>query len=61
MAIYGDALNRLADRATYFYAGTGRYWYSTQPGVARLARDRAERVLAGGRHDISITRPSGSG
>ncbi|MBW3642892.1 MAG: DUF499 domain-containing protein [Actinobacteria bacterium] len=52
VAIYGDALNRLADRATYFYVGSGRYWYGTQPGVARLARDRAERLLAGTRHEV---------
>jgi hypothetical protein len=52
VAIYGDALNRLADRATYFYVGGGRAWYGTQPGVARLARDRAERLLVGGRHEI---------
>jgi predicted AAA+ superfamily ATPase len=52
VAIYGDALNRLADRATYFYTGSGRYWYGTQPGVTRLARDRAERLLAGERHEI---------
>lgn len=52
VAIYGDALNRLADRATYFYVGGGRYWYGTQPGVARLARDRAERLLAGARHEV---------
>ncbi|HUP68916.1 MAG TPA: Swt1 family HEPN domain-containing protein [Acidimicrobiales bacterium] len=52
VAIYGDALNRLADRATYFYAGSGRYWYGTQPGVARLARDRAERLLTGARHEV---------
>jgi predicted AAA+ superfamily ATPase len=52
VAIYADALNRLADRATYFYVGSGRYWYGTQPGVARLARDRAERLLAGDRHEL---------
>lgn len=52
VAIYGDALNRLADRATYFYVGGGRYWYGTQPGVARLARDRAERLLTGDRHEV---------
>ncbi len=48
-AIYGDALNRLADRATYFYAGGGRYWYGTQASVARVARDRAQRLLDGDR------------
>jgi predicted AAA+ superfamily ATPase len=52
VATFGDALTRLADRATYFYAGNGRYWYGTQPGVARLARDRAERLLVGDRHDV---------
>ncbi|MDQ6797565.1 MAG: DUF499 domain-containing protein, partial [Actinomycetota bacterium] len=52
VAIYGDALNRLADRATYFYSGGGRYWYGTQPGVARVARDRAQRLLEGDRHEV---------
>ena len=52
VAIYGDALNRIADRATYFYTGRGRYWYGTQPGVSRVARDRAERLLTGDRHEI---------
>jgi predicted AAA+ superfamily ATPase len=52
VAVYGDALNRLADRGTYFYAGGGRYWYGTQPGVGRLVRDRSERILAGDRHEI---------
>ncbi len=52
VAIYADAINRLADRATHFYAGGGRYWYGVQPGVARLARDRAERLMAGDRHEV---------
>jgi hypothetical protein len=52
VAIYGDALNRLADRATYFYAGGGRYWYATQPSVSRLARDRADLLMQGDRHEI---------
>jgi hypothetical protein len=52
VATFGDALNRLADRATYFYAGNGRYWYGTQPGVSRLARDRAQRLLIGDRHEL---------
>jgi len=51
-AIYGDALTRLADRATYFYAGAGRYWFGTQPSVARLARDRADRLLQGDRAEV---------
>jgi hypothetical protein len=38
---FGDALRRLADRATYLYQDGTRYWFSTQPTVARLAEDRA--------------------
>lgn len=43
VAVYGDAQNRLVDRATYFYVEGGRAWFGTQPGVAKLARDRAQR------------------
>jgi predicted AAA+ superfamily ATPase len=52
VAIYADALSRLADRASHFYVGGGRYWYGIQPSVARLARDRTERLMAGGRHEV---------
>ena len=40
-ATFGDALRRLADRATYLYQDGSRYWFSTQPSVARIADDRA--------------------
>jgi hypothetical protein len=40
---FGDALRKLADQATYLYFDGGRYWYSTQPSVNRLAEERAER------------------
>ena len=40
-ATFGDALRRLTDQATYLYVDKQRYWYSLQPSVARLARDRA--------------------
>ena len=40
-ATFGDALRRLVDSATYLYQDSSRYWFSTQPGVARLADDRA--------------------
>jgi predicted AAA+ superfamily ATPase len=43
-AIFGDALRRLADRGTYLYQEGGRYWYSTQPTVTKLADDRAEEL-----------------
>jgi predicted AAA+ superfamily ATPase len=41
---FGDALRRLADRATYLYQDSARYWFSTQPSVARLAEDRAAQI-----------------
>ena len=41
---FGDALRRLADRATYLYQDSSRYWFSTQPSVARLAEDRAAQI-----------------
>jgi uncharacterized protein len=41
---FGDALRRLADRATYLYQDGTRYWFSTQPSVARLAEDRAAEL-----------------
>jgi predicted AAA+ superfamily ATPase len=44
VATYGDALNRLSGRSMYLNVEAGRYWYSTQPGVTRLAADRAERL-----------------
>jgi len=43
-AVFGDALRRLTDRATYLYVDGNRYWYSTQPTVTRLAEDRAAQL-----------------
>ena len=43
-AVFGDALRRLGGEATYLYQDGVRYWYSTRPTVAKLARDRAERL-----------------
>jgi predicted AAA+ superfamily ATPase len=43
-AVFGDALRRLSATATYLYAEGGRYWYSTQPTVTKLAEDRAEQL-----------------
>lgn len=42
-AIFGDALRRLSNAATYLYEDGPRYWYSTQPTVKKLADDRAEQ------------------
>lgn len=44
VAIFGDALRRLYDRATHLYQDRNLYWYSTQPSVARLAYDRASQI-----------------
>ena len=49
-AVFGDALRRLSDRSTYLYDNAGRYWFSTQPSVNRLARDRAAQL-----HDEDVT------
>lgn len=40
--VFGDALRRLTGKATYLYEDSGRYWYSTQPTVTKVADDRAE-------------------
>jgi hypothetical protein len=44
VATFGDALRRLTDSATYLYVDGKRYWYSTQPTVARLADDRGGQL-----------------
>jgi hypothetical protein len=41
VSIFGDALRRLNDQATYLFAQGGRYWFSTVASVNRLAADRA--------------------
>lgn len=43
-ALFGDALRRLANSATYLYQDGPRFWYSTQPTVTKLAEDRAEQL-----------------
>lgn len=40
---FHSALNRLADRATYFYSGGGKYWYDLQANITRQAKDQAAR------------------
>lgn len=41
---FHSALTRLGDRATYFYSGSGKYWYDLQPNITRTAKDQAERL-----------------
>ena len=40
--VFGDAIRRLGSAATYLYQDGTRYWYSTQPTVAKLAEGLAE-------------------
>ena len=37
-------LTQLGDRATYFYSGSGKYWYDLQANITRRAKDQAERL-----------------
>lgn len=41
---FHSSLNQLADRATYFYSGSGKYWYDLQANITRRAKDQAERL-----------------
>ena len=41
---FHSALNQLADRGTYFYSGSGRYWYDLQANISRRAKDHADRI-----------------
>lgn len=38
------ALTQLGDRATYFYSGSGKYWYDLKPNISRTAKDQAGRL-----------------
>ncbi|WP_210731572.1 Swt1 family HEPN domain-containing protein [Mycobacterium intracellulare] len=41
---FHSALTQLGDRATYFYSGSGKYWYDLQANITRTAKDQAERL-----------------
>lgn len=41
LAIFGEALRELSERATYLHEDAGRYWFSTQPTLNQLAEDLA--------------------
>jgi hypothetical protein len=51
LAIFGEALRELTERAAYLYEEAGRYWFSTQPTLNRLAEDRAKAFLEQ-QHDV---------
>lgn len=44
LAIFGEALRELTERATYLYEEAGKYWFSTEPTLNRLADDRAKAL-----------------
>jgi hypothetical protein len=41
---FANALSLLSDQTTYLYDEATRYWYATQASVARMARERADRL-----------------
>lgn len=41
---FHSALRQLGDRATYFYSGSGKYWYDLQANISRRAKDQADRL-----------------
>jgi Protein of unknown function (DUF499)/Swt1-like HEPN len=46
LAIFGEALRELSERATYLHEQAGRYWFSTQPTLNQLAEGRARALPA---------------
>ncbi len=42
LAIFGDALRELSERAAFLYEEGGRYWFATKPTLNRLAEEKAK-------------------
>jgi hypothetical protein len=55
-ATFGDALRRLATKATYLVEDHGQYWYSLGPTIGRTAVDRAQSRFLEEHADEEITR-----
>lgn len=55
IAIFGEALRELLEQSAYLYEEAGRYWFSTQPTLNRLADERA-KALADHEVDEEIVR-----
>ena len=45
VAIFGDALRRIAQESSYLNEEAGRYWFSTQATIATKARELAQHFL----------------
>ena len=43
-SVFGDALRRMAAKATYLYQDGPRYWYDTRATVTKLAEDKAAQL-----------------
>lgn len=41
---FGSALEVLGQRATYFYADSGRFWFDTNPSISRAVADIADKL-----------------
>lgn len=55
-ATFGDALRRLATKATYLVEDHGQYWYSLGQTIGRTAADRAQSRFMEDHADEEITR-----
>lgn len=55
LSVFVEAVDALAEKATYLYEEAGRYWFSTQPTLNRAAEDRAKRY-AGHEVDAEIVK-----
>lgn len=55
-ATFGDALRRLATKATYLVEDHGQYWYSLGQTIGRTAVDRAQSRFLEEHADEEITR-----
>lgn len=43
-AVFGDAIGYLSGRSVHLYNESGRYWFSEQPTLRRIAEDRARQL-----------------
>lgn len=44
LPVFGDALRRLSNQATFMHCDRGQYWYSTERNINKLAIERAESL-----------------
>jgi len=44
IAVYNDAIGRLADRCMFLYSGNQRFWFDTRPTLSKQAQDIADGI-----------------